>query len=168
MAVMDSLEHLTDVRFEREQQIVEHFLNRYGRVLDTGAFEVWPDLFEDSGAYSLTTYENTRLAGLSLLLDRGREALKERAAYVLGYYRVPRRKTLHIISNVLIEEVEGDVVTSHANVVLYRVNRRGESALHVCGEYNDRIRLGASGAKFVEHRVVLDGSTLPEDLSDLL
>lgn len=154
--------------WDRETQIVSRFLLRYGRVLDSGSFAAWPEMFVESATYSLITYENLHGEGMSLYVDRGREALNERAAYVLGYWLTPRRKTLHVITNILVEAVQGSTIRSHACVVLYQVNRRGESTLHVTGEYNDEIRLTDQGPLFVSHQVVLDGGTLPADMSAIL
>jgi 3-phenylpropionate/cinnamic acid dioxygenase small subunit len=154
--------------WDRETQIVSRFLLRYGRVLDSGSFADWPEMFVDAGTYSLITHENLRGEGMSLFVDKGRDALNERAAYVLGYWLTPRRKTLHVITNILVEAVRDSTVSSHACVVLYQVNRRGESILHVTGEYNDEIRLTDDGPRFVSHQIVLDGSTLPADMSAIL
>ncbi len=154
--------------WERETQLVSRFLFRYAHVLDSGAFSEWPGLFTEAGTYALTTRENALDLGMSLYLDRGQDALKERAAYVLGYWLTPRRKTLHVITNTLVIGVDGACVTAHSNVVLYQVDRRGESKLHVTGEYSDEIELAVGGPRFVSHRVVLDGSTLPADMSAIL
>lgn len=154
--------------WERETHLVSRFLNRYARTLDTGDFARWPEYFLDTGAYSVTTVENSRGAGMSLYVDRGREALNERAAYALGYWLAPQRKTLHVISNVLVEAKEDSTVTTSAYLLLYRVNRRGESVFHVSAEYDDRIELTADGPRFASHRVVLDGGTMPADMSQIL
>jgi 3-phenylpropionate/cinnamic acid dioxygenase small subunit len=169
MTVTDSLDpNLSLDRWERETYLVERLLVRYARVLDSGSIAAWPDLFVDSGTYSLTTQENLRGAGMSLFVDRGREALNERAAYAHGYWLTPQRKTLHVITNVAVDSVDDGVITSHAYLVLYRVNRRGESVFHVSAEYNDLIELTDSGPRFASHQVVLDGSTMPADMSAIL
>lgn len=155
-------------QWDRETHLVERFLTWHARVLDSGSFASWPELFVDAGCYSLTTQENLRGAGMSLLVDRGREALNERAAYALGYWLTPQRKTLHVITNVFVESVDDNVITSHGYLVLYRVNRRGESAFHVSAEYNDTIALTSDGPRFMSHQVVLDGSTMPADMAIIL
>jgi 3-phenylpropionate/cinnamic acid dioxygenase small subunit len=151
-----------------ETRRIERFLYRYVHVLDQGDFASWPEFFLEDGSYALTTQENVHGKGMSLFVDRGSEALKERAAYALGYWLAPARKTTHVVTNVYVIDVSDDLATTHANVVLYRVNRRGESLLHVVGEYCDVVSLADSAVRFVSHQVVLDGSLLPSDMTSIL
>jgi 3-phenylpropionate/cinnamic acid dioxygenase small subunit len=154
--------------WETETHLVTRFLNQYARTLDTMDFATWPHYFTEAGVYSAITQENLGGAGMSLYVDRGREALNERAAYALGYWLAPQRKTLHVVSNVLVEGVEETALVTSAYLVLYRVNRRGESLFHVSAEYHDRVELTADGPRFASHQVVIDGSTMPADMSQIL
>lgn len=156
------------VDLERETLQVARFLYRYVQVLDRGDFAAFPDFFAETGTYSLFTAENLQDKGMALYTDRGREALKERAAYASGYWLAPTRKTTHVVTNTYVEHVSGSEARAHSNVVLYRVNRRGQSMLHVVGEYRDTMALGDDGVRFLSHQVVLDGSLLPADMGSIL
>ncbi len=147
---------------------VTQFLYGYAHIVDQQRLTDWVDLFVDSGSYSATTWENARGSGLLLYMDRGREALKERAAYLSGYWRMRRRKTLHTIANVCVEPGHAGVLEVSSYFVLYRTDLEGESRLHACGQYDDRIVRSAGERRFVSHHVVLDAETLPADLTDLL
>jgi len=147
---------------------VTQFLYGYARTVDQQRLTDWVDLFVDGGSYSATTWENARGSGLLLYVDRGREALKERAAYLSGYWRMRRRKTLHTIANVSVQFQEAGALAVSSYFVLYRTDHEGESKLHACGQYDDRVVRTPDGLRFVSHHVILDAETLPADLTDLL
>lgn len=148
--------------------MVEDFLYTYAATIDRGEAVAWPNFFTEQGTYRLMTLENVGFRSMSLFVDRGREALKERAAYIAGYWGVKQRKTLHTITNVLVTPQGDGLVTSTAYLVLYRVARDGQSAFHTCGEYHDTISVNDDGPLFVEHTVILDADTLPGDMTPLL
>jgi 3-phenylpropionate/cinnamic acid dioxygenase small subunit len=75
---------------------------------------------------------------------------------------------MHAVTNILVTSVVDGRIGCRSNVALYRVNRAGESVLHVTGEYRDQIVMAPDGARFETHQVVLDPSTLPADMSTLL
>lgn len=143
------------------------FLYDYAETLDEFRYTDWCDLFVDAGVYSITTHSNAD-TGLMLYLDRGRHALRERAAYLAGYYRMARTKTLHMISNVRVKEWDGARASLRSYFVLYKVGKDGVSRFHVSGEYHDTLVRPEDDWRFEVHHVVLDGDTMPADMTDLL
>src|SRR5258708_2787290 len=104
---------------------IEKLLRTYARLLDERRFAEWTDLFTEDGAYLVVTYENLQDQGLLLFKDDGREALKERAAFVMGYYQFERCKTLHIVSNVEIGDPSGNETVCNSYFIVCRTPSDG-------------------------------------------
>ncbi len=75
---------MTSAATEMRAQI-EQLLFRCAKLLDERRFPEWVELFTSDGSYSAITSENLHAQGLLLFKDDGHEALKERAAFVMGY-----------------------------------------------------------------------------------
>jgi 3-phenylpropionate/cinnamic acid dioxygenase small subunit len=147
---------------------LEKLLFRYARLLDECRFPEWVELFSSDGSYIAVTRENFREKGLLLFKDDGRDALKERAAFVMGYYQAARFKTLHVVSNLEIESVSGDEAICNSYFVTYRSPWDGPPELYACGEYRDRLVKTDGGWKFRERLVIVDNGTLPQNFTELL
>lgn len=150
-----------------ENEATQH-LYRYARVVDRRDYSAWRDLFLPDGEYSATTYENERDSGLLMYIDRGHQALKERTAYLLGFWTRTHYKTLHTITNVMVDSDDGATLEVNSYFTMFRTDLDGQSHLHVCGEYQDTLRRTDDGLRFARHHVVLDAETLPSDMTDVL
>jgi anthranilate 1,2-dioxygenase small subunit len=150
------------------QSEIEQALYAYAATLDHQDFSGWADWFTEDGSYTMTTFENDRGKGLLLVCDRGTAALKERSAYVAGYFNVRRGKTMHVINNVRIvggDDQETDVVSY---LTLYKTGKQGDVRLQATGECRDRLVRTPAGWRFRNRQVVLDAELFPSDLTDLL
>jgi 3-phenylpropionate/cinnamic acid dioxygenase small subunit len=147
---------------------IEKLFRAYARLLDQRRFAEWTDLFTEDGAYLVVTYENLQDQGLLLFKDDGREALKERAAFALGYYQSERCKTLHVVSNVEVDDASGNETICNSYFVVYRTPADGLPQLYSCGEYRDRLVKKTGRWMFRERLVVVDNETLPENFTELL
>ena len=87
-----------------------------------------------------------------MLRDRV-SALRHANIYEAQRYR-------HVVSSVLVERVDADMVRAVSNFQVARIMRTGESTLFASGRYVDRIRLGAAEARFEERIVVLDSRAI--------
>jgi 3-phenylpropionate/cinnamic acid dioxygenase small subunit len=147
---------------------IEQALYAYAAAIDHQDFSGWADWFTDDGSYTMTTFENDRGKGLLLNCDRGKPALKERSAYVAGYFNFRRNKTMHVINNVRIvggDDQEADVVSY---LTLYKTGKQGDVRLQATGECRDRLVRTPQGWRFRNRQVVLDAELFPSDLTDLL
>jgi 3-phenylpropionate/cinnamic acid dioxygenase small subunit len=147
---------------------IEELLHRYARLLDQERFSEWPDLFTSDGIYSAITYENFKSQGLLLFKDEGREAMKERAAFVMGYFQSQRCKTLHTVSNITLAAPSDEETNCNSYFVIYRSPWNRLPELQACGEYHDRLVKTGGQWKFRERLVIVDNGTLPQNFSDLL
>lgn len=147
---------------------VEDFYYRYASACDRTDFDAILDCFTEQGEYLLTTFENARGQGLLLVADRSHAALRERLAYLGGYWNLHRSKTSHLISNVRVVGRQGEALAVQAVMWLSKLDQDGASRFHVSAEYDDLLVPDGDSWAFARHSVVLDGETLPSDLTDLL
>ncbi|HUY19457.1 MAG TPA: nuclear transport factor 2 family protein [Candidatus Binataceae bacterium] len=153
---------------EDDRAAIEKLMRTYARLLDERRFAEWIDLFAEDGAYVVVTYENLQDQGLLLFKDDGREALKERAAFVMGYYQFERCKTLHVVSNVDVATPSSDETSSTSYFVIYRTPADGLPRLYSCGEYRDRLVRRNGRWMFQERLAIVDNNTLPENFTELI
>src|SRR5262249_33596300 len=152
-------EMLETVDRSNVQAEITSFLYDFAEVMDGLRYLDWVNSFMQDGVYSVTTHSNAE-SGLMLYIDRGVEALRERAAYLGGYYRMEPTKTLHMISNVRVKEWNAERAVVRSYFALYKTSKDGLSRFHVSGEYDDTLRQVDGGWRFERHHVVLDGDTL--------
>ena len=150
---------------ERE---ITQLMYRYARLADQLRYHEWLDLFTEDGIYTAITLENDRGQGLALFTDYGKERMKERVAFWMGFWAADRGKTLHQVSNVEVTDVTGDQARAVSYFVIYRTADDGESKLYACGEYQDELAHGPQGWRFQKRRGVVDADVLPSQFSDLL
>jgi p-cumate 2,3-dioxygenase beta subunit len=147
---------------------VEEFLSRLQSAIDEQRYLDWLELFVAEGVYSVIDHENSQSHGMYLIYDDGLEARKERVAYLMGYWKVPRSKTLHTVSNVLITSTEKDELEARSKFTVHRTDREGVTAFHTCGEYHDEFERSESGLLLRRHNAVIDMNVLPDDFTELL
>jgi 3-phenylpropionate/cinnamic acid dioxygenase small subunit len=147
---------------------LEDLYAEYALTMDDKRPNDWVDLFVANGLYAVGTHNNISTSGMWWYTDRGRGALKERAAYMNGYLRHNPTRTLHTVTNLRAEEDEEGRVSAKAYFVLYVTDRVELSQLHVCGRYQDILVRTEDGLRFVEHRVVIDAETVPGNMGVLL
>jgi 3-phenylpropionate/cinnamic acid dioxygenase small subunit len=143
-------------------------LHQAARLADERRFEDWVRLFAEDGSYSAITYENFHDQGLYLFKDDGIEALKERAIFLTGFWKVPRGKTLHTISNIQIGQCDADSATALSYFTLFRTGDMEHSELHACGEYQDEFVRNDNQWLFKQRRVIVDSNVLPSGFTELL
>jgi 3-phenylpropionate/cinnamic acid dioxygenase small subunit len=151
------------------QQELAQVLYDYTATIDHQDFAGWVDWFTPDGAYTMTTFENHRGSGMLLTCDLGTAALKERAAFVAGYFNFRRSKTLHVVNNVrVVVGDDADEVDVASYLVLYKTSKQGDVRLQATGECRDRLVRTPDGWRFRARQIVLDAELLPNDLTDLL
>jgi hypothetical protein len=102
-----------------------------------------------------------------LMAEAGREALKERAAYLEGYFQFTRKKTTRLVTNTRVSQHDRAIV-ANSKFLLLRTDRSGRTGLHAAGAFSDRIVNTGDGLRFAAHNVIVDADVLPSDFTDLL
>ena len=126
---------------------LEQFLYHEARLLDTGQFEAWLELFTDDATYWLPLErDQADPYGTSSLIHDDRTLLEWRvkqARHPRAHARLPLARTVHQVGNVLVlSEKDSEVnVASTLQLVEYR---------------NEKQRLWAA---LVEHRLRRDGAS---------
>ena len=138
------------------------------RLVDHQQFRDWLDLFTEDGSYSAITYENNQENGLYLFKDDGKESLKERATFLMGFWQVGRGKTLHTLSNISITPLEEDEATANSYFVIYRTGDDGVTRFHACGEYEDNLVRQEGRWLFRKRKAIVDNGVLPSHFTDLI
>jgi 3-phenylpropionate/cinnamic acid dioxygenase small subunit len=150
-----------------EREIVA-LLYRAARLADEQRFEEWVGLFTEDGSYSAITHENQNDQGLYLFKDDGIEALKERAVFLMGFWKVPRGKTLHTVNNIEVDVYGDDAARAKSYFTIYRSGDLEQTSLHACGEYRDELQRQNGQWLFGERRVIVDSMVLPPEFTELL
>jgi anthranilate 1,2-dioxygenase small subunit len=135
----------------------------YARCIDNGNLEAWPDFFEDSCLYKITSADNYAQgleAGVvfanskGMLLDRV-ASLREANIYERHTYR-------HLLGQPWIVSEEPDEVRSETSFLVARIMRDGTTDIYATGRYLDVFRLRALAPgdtlKLRERIVVCDSS----------
>ena len=139
------------------QLAVENLLARYVHALDDDRLEDWPEFFVEHGRYRITTAENhERKLPLPIVYADSRAMLRDRVSALRHANIYESQRYRHVVSSVLIERQDPEVVRATSNFQVVRIMHTGESALFASGRYLDRIRVDGSGARFEERIVVLD------------
>jgi anthranilate 1,2-dioxygenase small subunit len=138
------------------RQAVEDLHARYAHILDDDRLEEWPELFTEKATYRIATAENEE-RGLPLpVLSCGSRAMMRDRVQSLRHANIyePQRYR-HMVSSVLIQELDKTKVTSVANFLVLRIMQDGGTSIFASGRYLDRIVLSPE-PKYEERVVVCD------------
>ena len=147
---------------------IQNLLFSYARIADQQRFLEWLDLFTEDASYSAITYENLHDQGLYLFKDDGKEAMKERVTFLMGFWQVGRGKTLHMVSNIQVSDIQENGAKARSYFVIYRTGDDGVTQFHACGEYDDTLVRQDGRWLFQQRKVIVDNGVLPSHFTDLL
>ena len=147
---------------------VRDLLHRYAWIVDQHEFLAWLDLFTDEAAYSAITHENVEDQGLYLFRDAGRMALKQRVAWLMEMWQVPRSRTIHAVTNIEVSPTSADRAEVRSYGVIFRTGENGISQLHAAVTYEDIVVKTGDEWRFEERKVIVSASTLPPAFTELL
>lgn len=133
---------------------VERLHARYAQALDADRLEDWPDFFTENGIYRIATADNEeRGLPIPVIYAEGRAMLRDRIASLRHANIYEPQRYRHIVSSVLIEQLDANRLTSSANFLVVRIMQDGQALLFASGRYVDRIAL--TPKPLYEERVVL-------------
>ncbi len=144
---------------------VEQFLYYEARLLDTGQYEAWLELFTDDATYWLPLerdqkdpYETSSIVhdDRTLLELRVKQARHPRA-----HARQPLARTVHQVGNILVEEGNGEIkVSSTLQLVEFRNEKQrlyGALVEHRLRRAGDSFRIAHKRVDLVNSEGELDG-----------
>lgn len=144
---------------------VEQFLYYEARLLDTGQYEAWLELFTDDATYWLPLerdqkdpYETSSIVhdDRTLLELRVKQARHPRA-----HARQPLARTVHQVGNILVEEGKGEIkVSSTLQLVEFRNEKLrlyGALVEHRLRRAGDSFRIAHKRVDLVNSEGELDG-----------
>jgi len=157
---------------------VEQFLYDEAELLDSRQFKEWLELLDDDIVYFMpmrrnvkfgqhAERENTKLgAGISWF-DEDKWTLTKRVEQILTgvhYAEEPLSRICHMVSNVRITEVKGDIdqpeeVTVQSRFLVYQ-NRVEREQYTLIGKRTDTLRSEGSGWKIRKREIILDQNVL--------
>ena len=145
---------------------VEQFLYHEARLLDTGQFEAWLDLFTDDATYWLPLErDQTDPLETSSIIHDDRTLLELRvkqARHPRAHARQPLARTVHQVANVMVlSENSSDImVASTLNLVEFRNERQrnyGALVEHRLRRAGDSYRIAHKRVDLVNSEGELDG-----------
>lgn len=145
---------------------VEQFLYHEARLLDTGQFEAWLDLFTDDATYWLPLErDQTDPLETSSIIHDDRTLLELRvkqARHPRAHARQPLARTVHQVGNVMVlSENSSDImVASTLNLVEFRNERQrnyGALVEHRLRRAGDSYRIAHKRVDLVNSEGELDG-----------
>lgn len=150
------------MKFEQHFK-VEQLNARYAEAIDAGRLEEWPNFFDESGRYTVTTAENLeRGLPLCLIYATSRAMLRDRVRSLRDANIYEAQRYRHIVGVPLIEPVENGTVLAQTSFIVVRIMHAGDSMLFASGRYRDRIAIDdkQSSPRFIERAVILDSRQL--------
>lgn len=133
----------------------------YAEVLDSGAFERWPDFFAEPCLYRIVSKENhDKALPMSLVRCESLGMLKDRAfaAQKLNVYGP--RAWRHIISHLRAREDAGSIAVN-ANFAVFETLHDEPTRILVTGRYLDKLVRTGAGLRFREKLCIYDSALIP-------
>lgn len=139
------MDAVTAAKFE-----ITELISRYGNCLDSGDFDELESLFTPDAVFRVVPADQVpELVGSR----RIRDAIEER--WRLVHQRAQRR---HVMSNIVVESIEGHVATARTVLLVYEVAQSPGAViqLHGMGVYEDELTVSAGDWRFKQRRLILD------------
>ena len=120
-----------DDKLKRE---VAELIYREATLLDRHKWDDWIDLYTEDAVYWVPTWANEEETvtepetQLNLIYLRNRGGLEDRVFRIESrdsYASVPLDRTVHVVGNVLVEEIDGDEVVAFANCLVHSYGKKG-------------------------------------------
>jgi 3-phenylpropionate/cinnamic acid dioxygenase small subunit len=134
----------------------------YARCIDGDALEAWPEFFEETCLYNITSEDNyARRLPAGIFYADSRGMLKDRISALRQANIFERHRYRHVIGMASVGEATGDAMTAQAPFAVYRIMRDGRTEIFATGRYEDRLARGPGAEiKFARRIVVCDSSVI--------
>lgn len=170
MAIAETEQTLERLLLERE---IEQFLYREAELLDTRRFSEWIELVAEDIHYWMPQQRNVKFGeqyreessadSEISWFDEGKATLAGRVRQIntgLHWAEEPFSRVCHIVSNVQIQDVQGDEVKVKSRFLVYR-NRLKDEVDFFLGKREDVLRRDSTtGWKIAKRKIILDQNVL--------
>jgi 3-phenylpropionate/cinnamic acid dioxygenase small subunit len=137
------------------QHAVEQFLYGQSELLDTKQWQAWTDLFTEDGVYWMPADPaHKHWDGVPSIFAEDRNLMNVRMKRVLhpdAWSQRPLWGTNHVVSNVVIEKVEGAHV--HVRSRFHLMELRRDEVRHFAGSYRHHLTKNSEGYRIKLQRV---------------
>jgi 3-phenylpropionate/cinnamic acid dioxygenase small subunit len=137
------------------QREVEQFLYRQSELLDTRQWQAWIDLFADDGVYWMPADPaHKHWDGVPAIFAEDKNLMNVRMRRVLhpdAWSQRPLWGTNHVVSNVVIEKLEG--VDVHVRSRFHMMELRRDDVRHFAGSYRHHLKRIDDGFRIHLQRV---------------
>jgi len=145
---------------------VERLIVDSAMFIDRDELEAWLDCFEEQSRYVVMPRNNRELGlPVGLMHCDSKDRIKDRVVCLRHANKFNPHFDRHIVGASRINSVAQDIAAVETNFMIVQTNKAGESKLFCAGCYEDRIRVGKDGAKFVERIALLDTFSIPTMLA---
>lgn len=131
------------------QQAVEQFLYYQAEILDERRWEEWLKLFTDDGIYWMpASPEQTQGEGVPNIFYEDlflMEMRAKRLAHPRAHSQRPPSRTSHVVSNVVIEHVDGTSGDVSVRSKFYACEYRNDELRHFAGKYHHQLKKKGEG-----------------------
>lgn len=141
------------------QRDVEQFLYRQADILDRRDWEAWLDLFTEDGYYWMPAEESqTTGDGVPSIFYEDKFLMNmrgQRLDHPRAHSQRPRNKTSHVVSNVMIDEIDADTGDVVVRSKFYVAEFRNDVLRHFAGGYRHHLKKTDAGYRIQLQRVDL-------------
>jgi anthranilate 1,2-dioxygenase small subunit len=146
--------------------LIERLIIDSAMFIDRDELEAWLDCFEEQSRYIVMPRNNRELGlPVGLMHCDTKDRIKDRVVCLRHANKFNPHYDRHIVGASRINSLEGEIAAVETNFMIVQTNKAGESKLFCAGCYEDRIRVGKGGAKFVERVALLDTFSIPSMLA---
>jgi anthranilate 1,2-dioxygenase small subunit/terephthalate 1,2-dioxygenase oxygenase component beta subunit len=130
----------------------------YAAAIDADRLEAWPDFFEESCLYKVTTADNHRKGYAAGVIYADTKAMLQDRVLALREANIyERQRYRHILGMPVLLPAAQDVIAAETSFLVVRTMRDGRMDLFAVGAYLDKVVRGADGAmRYAERLVVCD------------
>lgn len=138
---------------------INHVQNAYARCIDGGNLEGWPEFFEESCIYKITTADN-HAQGLEagIIFANSRGMLLDRVASLREANIYERHAYRHFLGQPWIVSEGAGEARSETSFFVARIMRDGTTDVYATGRYIDVYTLNGGNPRLRERIVVCDSS----------
>lgn len=149
------------------ERAVTALIYREAMLLDRRRWDEWLDLYTEDAVYWVPAWRSEEETTddpdmqLNLMYLRNRGGLEDRIFRIESrdsYASVPLDRTVHIVSNVLVEKAEGDAVEASANCLVHTYGKKGSMTRggmydFVLRRVGDELKIARKKITFIDDRL---------------
>jgi benzoate/toluate 1,2-dioxygenase subunit beta len=153
-----------------DRDTAEEFLFREALLLDRRDWDAWLALYTEDAVFWIPAWRDETAptedpdVELSLIYYRGRRNLEERVWRIrsgLSVASAPLPRSVHIVTNVLVERADENVAQVSASFAVHLNDVRAGCEHVFFGRYEYQLQTGAGGLVIASKKILLLNDTIP-------